>query len=342
MTDLLICSYLEPCHVDRIREVSDRVRVHYHPELLPRPRYPADHVGAPFERTPEQRARWHELVARTEVCFDVDYADLPGFVQHARSVRWIQASSAGIGRLVPREGLDRLNAVFTTAAGVHAPPLAEFVAWAMLAFAKNYPRARAQQRAHMWQRFHTTDLAGSTLAIVGLGSIGRRVAATARALGVRVVATKRTLDGLDAASLGVDELAPLSDLQRILAEADYVCLVAPHTEETEGMIGTRELAVMKPGAVLINIGRGALVQEKPLLDALRDGPLGGAVLDVAPQEPLPPEHPLWDMDNVILFPHSASTSSRENERLTELFVDNLRRYLAGDELRNVFDPARQY
>lgn len=342
MTELLICSYLEPEHVERIRAVSDEVRVHYHPELIPEPRYRADHIGAPFERTPEQRRRWRGLLAAAEVCFDVDYTDLPGFVDHARSVRWIQASSAGIGRFVPRHGLDRLNTVFTTAAGVHAQPLAEFVAWAMLAFAKEYPRARAQQRAHVWQRFHTSDLAGSTLAIVGLGSIGRQVAASARALGVRVLATKRTLDGVDAASLGVDELVPMTDLHRLLGSADYVCLVAPHTAETDGLIGAEALAAMRPGSVLINIGRGALVQEGPLLDALRGGPLRGAVLDVAPQEPLPAEHPLWDMENVILYPHSASTSSRENERLTDLFADNLQRYLEGRELRNVFEPARQY
>lgn len=342
MTDILICSYLEPEHVDRIRAASDDLRVQYHPELLPSPRYAADHVGAPFERSADGRRRWRELLAGAEVCFDFDYTDPAGFREHGTSVRWVQATSAGIGQFIARHGFDCSRTTFTTAAGVHAVPLAEFVAWAMLAFAKGYPRARRQQKERRWERFHTSDLAGSTLAIVGLGSIGRRVAATARALGVRVIGSKRTTRGVDPESLGVDELVPMGDLHSMLAAADYLCLVAPHTSETEGMIGAPEFAAMKEGSVLINIGRGSLVQEEPLLAALRHGPLRGAVLDVVPQEPLPAEHPLWDMDNVIIYPHSASTSSRENERLTDLFLDNLARYLAGRPLRNVFDPAREY
>ena len=128
----------------------------------------------------------------------------------------------------------------------------------------------------------------------------------------------------------------------MLGEADFVCLICPHTPETEGMMDATAFAAMKPESVLINIGRGALVQEDALLHALQHGPLQGAVLDVAPEEPLPSEHPLWEMDNVILFPHSASTSKNENRRLTELFIDNLERYLKGEPLRNVFDARRLY
>jgi phosphoglycerate dehydrogenase-like enzyme len=342
MIDLLICSYLEPEHVDRIRRVSDTVRVHYHPELLPPPRYPADHTGGPFVRDEAEERHWRELLAVAEVCFDVDYVDLAGFTRHAERIKWIQTSSSGIGQLVARTGLDRLGAVLTTAAGVHAVPLAEFVVWSMLTFAKEYPRARRQQEARVWERFHTEDLRGSTLAVVGLGSVGREVARLATALGVRVVGTKRDPTGADPASLNVQEVVPMADLHRLLAVADYVCLVAPHTPETEAMIGPEEFAVMKPGSVLVNIGRGALVQEEALLSALRTGPLRGAVLDVAPHEPLPSEHPLWAMDNVIVYPHSASTSSGENQRLTDLFVDNLQRYLDGRPLRNVFDAGRLY
>jgi phosphoglycerate dehydrogenase-like enzyme len=128
----------------------------------------------------------------------------------------------------------------------------------------------------------------------------------------------------------------------MLSRADYVCLVSPHTPETEGMIGEAELSAMKPDAVLINIGRGALIQEAPLLRALQEGWIRGAVLDVAPLEPLPPEHPLWEMENVILFPHSASTSSKENERLVNLFADNLEHFLSKEPLTNVFDASRLY
>ena len=342
MRHLLICSYLESEYVDRIRDVSDDVQVHYRPDLIPKPRYQADHVGAPFVRSEEQRREWYALIERAEMLFDFDYCDVEGMRRHARSVRWVQASSAGIGQFVRRHRLDELGAIFTTAAGVHARPLAEFVLWAMLAFAKNYPMARRQQRQHLWRRFHNDDLCGKTLAVLGLGNVGREVARLAGRVGVRVIGSKRTTDGVSPADLGVETLYPRSQLHAMLAQADYLCLIAPHTAETEGLIDASALAAMKPGSVLINIGRGDLVVEEALLTALRDGPLKGAVLDVAPVEPLPAEHPLWDLDNVILFPHSASTSRSENDRLAGLFIDNLRRYLAGRPLRNVFEIERMY
>ncbi len=342
MRHLLICSYLEPHLVDRIRAVSDDVEVDYRPDLIAPPRFPADHVGAPFRRDPEQADVWHDLMERAEIWFDFDHTDRGGIVSHASRLAWVQATSAGVGDFVRAYELGRLGAVITTAAGVHARPLAEFVLWAMLGFVKSYPRARRQQREHHWERFHGDDLAGKTLAIVGLGSVGREVARLARALGVRVLATKRDVAGVRPADVGVDALLPREELNVLLGQADFVCLVAPNTPHTSGMIGRDALEHIKPGAVLINIGRGALVDEPAMLRALEEGRLAGAVLDVAAVEPLPPEHPLWDMDNVIVFPHSASTSRHENERLTELFVDNLRRYLDGRPLRNVYDHDRQY
>jgi phosphoglycerate dehydrogenase-like enzyme len=164
----------------------------------------------------------------------------------------------------------------------------------------------------------------------------------ARAVGARVVGTKRTTEGFTAEGLGVDELFAWRDLHAMIGSADYVVLIAPHTRETVGMMDAAAFAAMKPGSVLINIGRGTLVQEGALLDALDHGPLQGAVLDVTPVEPLPEGHPLWSRDDVIVFPHSASTSVRENERLTDLFLENLRRFRVGEPLRNVYDPERQY
>ena len=340
--EILLCSYLEPSLVERIRRVGPEVRVHYRPDLIPKPRYDADHVGMPMERSLEQREVWQGLMGRAEVLFDFDYTDIEGMKEHALNVRWLQASSAGIGQFVRRHQLERLPAVLTTAAGVHARPLAEFVMWGILTFVKNYPLARAQQQKHHWQRFHNDDLEDKTLAIVGLGSIGREVAKAARGFGMRVLATKRSVAGAVPEDLGVDALYPLADLHTMLGESDVVVLIAPHTPETENLIDRAAFSAMKPGALLINIGRGALVEEEALLEALRTGRLAGAVLDVAPVEPLPPEHPLWDMDNVFIFPHSASTSKNENRRLTELFTENLRRYLDGRPLKNVFDPERMY
>ena len=343
MIDLLICSPLEPVHVERIRAASDRVRVHHHPELLPVPRYEADHIGTPARRDERGEACWRSLLERAEILFDFDYHCMPAFVERTRNARWIQASSAGVGQFVRRHGLDAPGGPrITTAAGVHARPLAEFVLWAMLGFAKNYPLARRQQRERVWSRFHNDDLEGKTLAIVGLGSIGREVARLARGLGLRVTGTKRSVEGLAPEDLGVDALYPLERLHDLLAEADYVCLVAPHTAETEGLMDAAAFAAMKPGSVLINIGRGALVDEDALLAALDGGPLAGAVLDVARTEPLPSDNPLWERDDVVIFPHSASTSKHENRRLTDLFLDNLERYLDGRPLRNEFVPERMY
>jgi glyoxylate/hydroxypyruvate reductase len=341
LTDILICSYLEPEHVARI-EAAQGARVHYRPDLIPEPRYAADHIGRPFTRSPKQAGEWQVLMARAEVLFDFDHVDPEGMVAHGRNVRWVQATSAGIGQYVKRHRLERMDATFTTAAGVHARPLAEFVIWALLTFAKNYPQARRQQAARLWQRFHNDDLEGKTLAIVGLGSIGREVAKSARHFGMRVLATKRTVAGVDPHDLGVDALYPLSELHAMLGQADAVVLILPHTDETEGLISAPEFAAMKPGALLVNIGRGASVDEGALLAALQSGKLQGAVLDVAAQEPLPPEHPLWGLENVFIFPHSASTSKNENGRLVTLFLDNLERYRAGCPLRNVFDAERLY
>ena len=342
MREILLCSYLEPEHVERIRQASADIQVHYRPDLIPQPRYEADHIGAPFERSSEQAEVWYDLMEHAEILFDFDHVDIGRMKKHAQRVRWIQASSAGIGQYVKRCGLDELSAVLTTASRVHAKPLAEFVMWGMLTFAKNYPLAQQQQRARVWQRFHNDDLEGKTLAIVGLGAIGREVARSAKHFGMHVLATKRSLTGVSAEGLGVDELYPVADLHKMLGRADVVVLIAPHTAETENLIDAAALAATKPGALLINIGRGALVEENALLEVLRTGQLGGAVLDVAAIEPLPQEHPLWTMDNVFIFPHSASTSKNENRRLTDLFIENLHRYLEGRPLKNVFDAERLY
>lgn len=342
VTQILVCSYLEPEYVERIRAFDPRIAVEFRPDLLPAPRFAADHIGAPFERSASQQAEWEDLMRRSDVLFDFDHVDPRGICRYGASVRWVQATSAGIGDYVQRFQLHDLDATFTTASGVHARPLAEFVLWAMLAFAKRYPVARAQQRAHVWQRFSAEEVQGKTLAIVGLGSIGKEVARLAGLLGVRVVGTKRDTISCDPASLNVERVYPNGQLREMVATADFVCLAAPNTPETAGMVDREVIAAMKQESVLINIGRGSLVDEAVLIEALRERRLAGAVLDVAAREPLPEDHPFWSMENVIVFPHSASTSNRENERITSLFLDNLERYLGDRPLRNVFQAERAY
>lgn len=339
--EVAICSYLEPDLVARIRGRFPQLTIHYYPELLPAAQFPADHHGAPFTRTPAQQARWQALLERVEVCFDFDRLT-PEVQRSASNVRWLQATSSGIGQYAKRHGFDQSDIVLTNAAGIHARPLAEFVVWAMLSFAKDYPKARQQQRDHHWQRFAGSEVLEHTLAIVGLGRIGQEVAKLAKLMGMQVIGSKRRTEGLAAADLNVDELYQHSDLAALAARADYLCLVVPHTDETENMVDASILAQMKPDSVLINIGRGALVDEAALIDTLQTKRIRGAVLDVAATEPLPKDNPLWDMDNVLIFPHSASTSVQENTRLVDLFCDNMTRYLAGEPLINVIDLERLY
>lgn len=340
--NVLIGSYLEPHLVERVRAVDARLDVRYHPELLPKPRYAADHIGQPLERSSAEQERWKALLAAAEVMFDFDHTGLAEMPERARRLRWIQATSAGIGQMVVRLGLGSMNTVFTTASGVHAGPLAEFVVMAMLQQVKNAALAREQQQQHVWKRFATRELAGSTLAIVGYGRVGKEIARLAKAFGMRVVANKVRTDGLDPADLGLDGLFPWTGLHAMLAEADFVCLVTPHTPDTEGLMDQDAFMSMKPGAVLINIARGIVVDPQAMLAALSSGRLAHAVLDVTLPEPLPPDSPLWDHPAVTIYPHSASTGEHENERLTDLFCDNLRRFLDGRPLLNQLDVERMY
>jgi phosphoglycerate dehydrogenase-like enzyme len=183
----------------------------------------------------------------------------------------------------------------------------------------------------------STELPGRTVVIFGCGSIGKEVARLARGLGMKTVGLKRSTEGLLAAEMNLDELLPASAFRDVLPRAEFLVLCAPHTPETEGILGSTELALMPHGAMLINIARGALVDEDALVAALRSGHLASAALDVFREEPLPASSPFWSMPNVLVSPHSASTSDRENGRITDLFCDNLRRYLAGQPLRNVLD-----
>lgn len=339
---VLICSYLEPELIARISAVDERLDVQYHPELLPQPRYLADHVGAPLKRSAADQARWEALLQQADVLFDFDYTAIGQLPERAPSARWLQATSAGIGQLVKREQLDRMNAVFTTASGVHARPLAEFVMMILLEQTKRAALARQQQQERLWKRFATGELAGKTLAIVGYGNIGQEVARLARPFGMRVTGSKRRTEGFDAGELGLDALYSSQQLHEMLAEADFVCLITPHTPDTEGLMNDAALAATKRGATLINIARGVVVDESALVRALDSGQLAHAALDVAAREPLPADSPLWAHPNITIYPHSASTGEHENERIVDLFCENLRRYLANEPLLNQLDVERMY
>lgn len=341
---VLIASYLEPAYVEQIRAVDRRLHVVYAPDLLRPPRFPSDHIGQPWERTPEQERHWRALLSQADILFDFDHTHLGDLPELAPRLRWIQATSAGIGQLVKRQGYTTRmpDTVLTTARGVHAQPLAEFCLLAMLTFSKGLLRTLNQQQRKHWQQYSTIDLAGRTLLIVGAGKIGQEVARLAQALRMKVIGIKRTVAGVDPAALFLDQVHELSSLHQLLPQAEFLVLITPHTPETEQMIGEQELTLLPRGAVLINIGRGALIDEPALIDALRSGQLGGAALDVFAQEPLPESSPLWELPNVLISPHSGGNSEQENARIVDLFCDNLRRWLDNQPLRNVFNPATLY
>jgi phosphoglycerate dehydrogenase-like enzyme len=339
MTTLLIASYLEREYVEQIQAAFPSVRVINRPDLLGQPRYIADHSSMPA-RTPEQEAEWRALLADADILFDFDVTHREDLPDLAPNVKWIQATSAGIGKFVERmRYAERTTWRFTTASGVHARPLAEFVIFAMLYFAKNYLYLESEKAARHWERYTTEELTGRTLSIIGLGKIGRETARLAKAFEMRVIGTRRdpsqTITGIDA-------LYPPNDLRPLLETSDYLVLATPHTPETEGMIGAAELALLPRGAVLINIARGAVIDQAALTAALQSGHLRGAALDVFAIEPLPADDPLWTLPNVIICPHSASTAASENRKIVELFIENLRRYLADEPLLNLLDVQKLY
>lgn len=241
-------------------------------------------------------------------------------------------------------GLADSNLIVTTARGVHADALAEFVMRCVLAHAKDLPRIMSGQRAHRWERYCCRDLVGATLLVIGAGKVGAQVGKVARAFGLRVLALVNRKDPSRAAELNADAVYGPAELHQALGESDYVVLATPHTPQTERMIDARAFAAMKPGVALINISRGQVVDEEAMIANLRSGHIAFAGLDVAMVEPLPDASPLWDLPNVLISPHSASTAPSENGKIVEIFCRNLDAFLAGrpDDMINVLDKQRRY
>ncbi len=265
----------------------------------------------------------------------------------AGRVRWLSSVAAGLDQSVTPALLARGVAV-TSASGVHGPNIAEHVLAMMLMFTRGLTRMYRAQLARRWDRNLTSrsdgpgELTGKTLVIVGLGRIGEAIAARARPFGMRVVALKRDPRVRYDAAIAVDELLPMDSLDAALGRADHLCLTVPLTRETHHLIDARRIALLRSAAYLYNVSRGAVLDEPALVEALRVGRLAGAGLDVFEEEPLPAASPLWDLENVILTPHVSGVTPRYYERTAALFADNLDRFLAGEPLRNRFDPSRGY
>ncbi len=258
----------------------------------------------------------------------------------AGRAQWVHTLSAGVEHLLTSE-FAASPVPLTNARGVYKRSLAEFALLGILYFAKDVPRMLANQRAGRWEPFEVTEAHGKVVGIVGYGEIGRASAQLAHGLGMRVLALRRRTalsegDAIADATFGPDALG------QMLAQCDYVVVAAPGTPETRGMIGEKEFAAMKNTAVIVNVGRGSVIAEAPLLRALQEGRLRGAALDVFENEPLPEGHPFFSMPNVLVSPHCADRTSDWLEQSVQFFLRNFEHFRSGERLENVVDKKASY
>lgn len=327
--------------IARLEDLDARVQVVAEPYLEPhelrsaRGKPGADRLRAD---APALTDRQREVFGRLDVALAID---LPFDVSAvAPGLQWVQAVGAGTGQL-QSAGLAEAGIRLTTAAGANAVAIAEFALARVLQHWKRFREIDDAQERHHWEPLYGQELAGHALGLIGLGAINAAVAARAQAFDLRVMATRRSATP-GATAPNVDALYPPGELHAMLAECDAVIAAVPETPETAGMMDRDAYAAMKPGAFFCNVGRGSLVDEVALIDALRRGHLRAAALDVASVEPLPADHPLWDAPHLYLSPHSAASPAALFANLHELFRENLSRFLRGEPLENEVDLGRGY
>lgn len=276
----------------------------------------------------------------------------------ATNLRWVQQWSAGADWLLDHPEAQELDFILTNASGVHAIPISEHIFAFLLAFARNLPQAWRAQQERIWMKedAHAQDhpakqalatysradvfeVAGKTMLLIGVGEIGEYTAQIATALGMEVIGLRHNPDK---STPGVDQMLGSDELLSALPKADIIVSTVPLTEETRHMLDQKAFNQMKQGALFINIGRGGTVDQAALVEALQSGKLAAAGLDVFEEEPLPADSPLWAMDNVLITPHSSGVTPKYNERALAIFLDNLKRYQAGEKLHNVVDKAKGY
>ena len=296
---------------------------HFH---ILRERFPGvEFVHLPKDGTVPPGAADAEVVLRCAM----DMEELSRTLQGALAVRWVHTSTAGFDWVMVPEVEERSIRVSRSAAA-KAVPIAEYVVAFIFQIAKRLPSLGRAQSAHEWTRPDPAEVRGKLVGVVGAGAIGCEVARLCAGLGMRVMGIKRNPEPLD----HFDVILATNQLPELLREADYVVLSCPLTPETQGLIGAAELRQMKSTAYLINIARGGLVVESDLIQALREQWIAGACLDVFEEEPLPPDSPLWDLQNLVVTPHCSWGSPRSLDYVLEEFMANLERYLAGQNLLN--------
>ncbi|GAC1450552.1 MAG: D-2-hydroxyacid dehydrogenase [Ktedonobacterales bacterium] len=339
---VLITARFEPQWLERLQALAPDLRIEQRAGSAP---------GRAGEGEGVSDALWREV----EVLYT--FTTLPAPEQAPR-LRWVQLHSAGVNHVLTQP-LFRTDVAFTTASGVHAIPIAEYVLAVTLAHLHRVPRMLEWQGRGQWPPdaeryplFVPLELWGKTLGIVGYGSIGRQVARLAKGCGMRVLALQRGEDHRDRGFVfpGVgdpegtlpDRYYPPDELEGLLRESDIVVIALPLTPATRGLFGEAAFRAMKADAYLVNVARGPICDEAALIRALEERWIAGAALDVFWREPLPPEHPLWRLPNVILSPHVTGFTPHYDERGAQIFEENLRRYIAGEPLFNLVDKAQGY
>ncbi len=287
--------------------------------------------------------RMDEEIVDAEIV--VAWSVRPQQITAAKNLRWIHSTAAAVHQLIFPE-LVHSDIVLTNAREVHGPVVAEHVIALIFALAKKIPDSVRLQEQHVWGQQILWDelprireIAGATVGMVGLGSIGRPVVKSAKALGMRVIAVR---EHPEKGSEGADAVFGEAQIDEVFRQADYIVLAAPVTASTKAIVSAERLALMKPDACLINVGRGPLVDESALAAALREKRIGGAALDVFPKEPLAADSPLWDVPNLLITPHTAALTDKLWERQYALFSESLRRYLKGGALLTVEDKRKGY
>jgi phosphoglycerate dehydrogenase-like enzyme len=310
---------------------------------------PASHVAILRERFPQHTFRHATndelalaLIRGAEVAFSTHVT--PAQLAAAPTLQWIHSPAAGVGSMLYHEMVEN-EVVMTNSRGISADTMAEHVLAVTLALFRRLPLAFRRQQEHVWAQDEISGppsnraIANSRVLIVGLGAIGTAVAKRMSALGARVTAIRRTSRPGTGDPV---EVAPPDGLREFLPAADVVVISAPQTAETRGLIGAEELRLMSPRTVIVNVSRGPLIDEAALLAALQDGSIAGAALDVFSEEPLPRDHPMWDMPNVLITPHTSGFRPDHWDAATDLFAENLRRYEDGRPLLNPVDKRAGY
>ena len=345
-TRVAIATPLDPSLRHIITDVDPSIELLVDDSLLPVQRIPGDHqVDRNFVRTPEQQIAFDRLLSQADIFFgipDTKPSALGPAVRANPRLRWVHTMAAGGGAQVRAAGLTSTElhrVVFTTSAGVHGPTLAEFAMFGVLAGAKDLARLQAQQARRQWtDRWAMKQVHEQIVLIAGLGGIGKQTARLAKAFGAYVVGTKRRPAPVD----NVDEVHSTGKLAELVGRADAIVFTLPGTTSTNGLYNADLIAATKPGAVIVNVGRGSVIDEPSLIAGLASGHLGSAFLDVFAVEPLAQESPLWGMPQVVIAPHTAALSPHEDRRIAELFAENLRRLLNGEELLNGVDTTHFY